>query len=272
VPNCACHEGGEPISFPAHAAFLDEALARTRARLVVIDPIVAFLEPSILDSSDQSVRRALLPLAQLAAKHCCVILLIRHLNKRGGSRSLYRGSGSIGFLSACRSGWLIARDPLEPQRCVLAQVKNNLAPAQPSLAYVVTPHATDPPTLSWLGTTTWTADQLLASAKSTLPNAQRDRACDFLTLFLADSPRTSREVWAAARDRDLSERTIERAKKDLSIRSVRVYAQDKRTSYWLLPGQEMPDTVKAQDVPPDLEQWLAPLREQYPPSTPLDEL
>ncbi len=272
VPNRARDEAGEPIGFPGHAFFLDDALTRTRARLVVIDPIVAFLEPGILDSSDQSVRRVLLPLVQLAAKHACVILLIRHLNKRGGSRSMYRGGGSIGFLGACRSGWLIARDPLEPPRCVLAQVKNNLAPTQPSLAYVVIPQPTGPPQLSWLGTIPWTADQLLAGGKSTLPRTERDRACDFLTLFLADQPRTSREIWAAARERDLSDRTIERAKMELSIRSVRVYAEHQRCSYWLLPGQELPATVPAEDDPPDLEQWLAPLREKYPPSTPLDDL
>ena len=184
---------------------------------------MAFLEPSIFDGSDQSVRRALLPLALLAEKHACAILLVRHLNKRGGGRSLYRGGGSIGFLGACRSGWLIARDPLQPQRCVLAQVKNNLAPAQPSLAYRVAPHEDGPPTLSWLGRPAWTADQLLAGRPSTGHAPQRDRAVDFLTAFLADGPRTSREVWAAAQEQGLSERTIERAKHELAVRSVRVY-------------------------------------------------
>src|SRR5579859_2122500 len=42
---------GEPIRFPAHADALDEFLTRTGARLVVIDPIMAFLEPSIINSS-----------------------------------------------------------------------------------------------------------------------------------------------------------------------------------------------------------------------------
>jgi hypothetical protein len=272
VPHCAQDEAGGPLRFPAHADVLDEALTRTRARLVVIDPIVAFLEPSIFDSSDQSVRRALFPLARLADKHACAVLLVRHLNKRGGSRSVYRGGGSIGYLGACRSGWLIARDPLQPERCVLAQVKNNLAPAQPSLAYRVTPHEPGPPTLSWVGPTAWTADQLLAGSAGTVHATQRDRAHDFLTTFLADGPRTSREVWAAAREQDLSERTLERAKHELAVRSVRVCVGGKRLSYWLLPGQALPDTVPPEDSPLDLEPWLAPLREQFPASSPLDDL
>jgi hypothetical protein len=272
VPHLARDQAGSPLCFPGQSDVLDEALRRTRARLVVIDPIIAFLGPSICDRSDPSVRRALSPLAQIAEQHSCAVLLIRHLNKRGGSRSIYRGGGSIGFLGVCRSGWLIARDPVQTERCVLAQVKNNLAAAQPSLAYRVTPHEPDPPTLDWLGISAWTADQLLAGGACPAPAAQRDRARDLLAALLADGPRTSREVWAAAQGHDLSERTIERAKHELAIRSVLVGAGAARLSYWLLPGQQLPDAVPPDDAPPDLEPWLAPLREQFPPSTPLDEL
>jgi hypothetical protein len=212
------------------------------------------------------------PLARAAEKHACAVLLVRHLNKRGGGRSLYRGGGSIGFLGACRSGWLIARDPLLPRRCVLAQVKNNLAPAQPSLAYRVTPQGSGPPTLSWLGPTAWAADQLLAGGPCPSHATQLDRACDFLCTFLAEGPRTSRDVWAVARERDLSDRTIERAKKELEIRSVLRCEGGKRLSYWLLEGQTLPGRVTPEEDPADLEPWLAPLREQFPPVTPLDEL
>jgi len=225
-----------------------------------------------LDSSDKSIRRALLPLAQLAEKHACAILLVRHLNKRGGGRSVYRGGGSIGFLGACRSGWLIARDPLLPERSVLAQIKNNLACPQPSLAYIMNPHASGLATLSWVGPTFWTADQLLARAGGAPHAFQRDRACDFLTTFLKEAPRTSREVWAAVQEQDLAERTIRRAKDDLEIRSKRIYADGKPLSYWLLPGQTLPDTVIRDQLPSDLEPWLAPLREKFPPSSPLDDL
>jgi len=50
---------------------LDEALRRTDARLLLIDPLMAFLSRRVIAASDQSVRRALLPLAQLAQKHRC---------------------------------------------------------------------------------------------------------------------------------------------------------------------------------------------------------
>jgi hypothetical protein len=121
------------LRLPEHSAALDDALTRTHARLLVIDPIAAFLDPRLHSGNDAS--RALTPLARLAERHGTAILLVRHLNKSPGLSPLYRGGGSIGLVAACRSGWLIARNPEQPAQCVLAQLKNNLAPPQPSLAY-----------------------------------------------------------------------------------------------------------------------------------------
>lgn len=131
--------GREPFRFPGHAPSLADAVARTGARLVVIDPIMAFLDRAVVTASDQSVRRALWPLAELAEVHRCTVLLVRHLTKSGKARSLYRGGGSIGIVGACRSALLAARDPLNPARCVLGHVKSNLAALAPSLAYELRP-------------------------------------------------------------------------------------------------------------------------------------
>jgi hypothetical protein len=259
---------GEPLYFPAHTDILDEALTRTGARLVVIDPIMAFLAPNVVNTSDQSVRRALLPLAQLADRHGCAILLIRHLNKRSGGRSLYRGDGSIAFHGVCRASWLIARDPRQPTRCILAQMKNNLAAAQPSLAYTVTPRESGPPSLTWTGASSWTADQLLA-AGGLRGGAALERVCDFLTTFLAAGPRTSREIWIAAQEHDFSEMTVKRAKEQMRIRSVPVGAREERRSYWLLRNQELPEALAGQQD--EVSRALAELEKQFP-ANPLEDL
>jgi hypothetical protein len=258
-----------PLRLPAQTTLLDEALARTRARLVILDPIVAFLDATIQVGNDAGVRRMLTPLAQLAAKHCCVILMIRHLNKKNSGPSVYRGGGSIGFLGACRSGWLIARAPRPSGHCVFAQVKNNLAAPQPSLAYEVVAGSAAVPTLCWRGPCEWTADEILGVRARAVP---RQRAADFLAAFLEAGPRSAREVWEAARQRHLAERTLNRAKRELKVRSLRVPVEGVPRSYWLLPGQKFPDSLPSHDAPADLESWLAPLRERFPPATPLDDL
>jgi RecA-family ATPase len=93
----------EVMRFPRDLGLLEEALIKTGARLVVLDPVMAFLDQGIIANSDQSVRRALSPLARLAAQLGVAVLLVRHLNKFRGQGPLYRCGGSIGLLAACRS-------------------------------------------------------------------------------------------------------------------------------------------------------------------------
>ncbi len=266
-------DGHALFRFPTGTPVLDQALAATGARLVVIDPITAFLDPSIATGNDPCVRRALTPLACLAEKHACAVLLVRHLNKAGGFRSVYRGGGSIGIVGLCRAAWLVAQDPHVPHRRVLAQVKNNLAGPQPSLTYAVAVPGGARGPLTWLGTSPLTADQLLAAA-GTRPAGlpPREQAQAFLAAVLEEGPRTCRELWPLAREQRLSRRTLRRAKLDLGIRSVRVRVDGQNLSYWLLPGQKLPESVPPDAAPPDLEPWLAPLRGPFPDATPLDDL
>ena len=55
---------------------------------------MAFLDARVAAGDDASVRRALQPLALLADKHNCVIILLRHLNKNPARGTLYRGAGA----------------------------------------------------------------------------------------------------------------------------------------------------------------------------------
>jgi hypothetical protein len=266
-------DDGEPVLFPKHAARLDRALAATGARLVVLDPVTSFFDAGVNINSDPSVRRALQPLDCIARERRCALLFHRHLNKYGGHQALYRGGGSIGLVGACRSAWLVGPDPHDAARCVLAEVKNNLAGRQPSLVYAVSGVEGAAPTLTWHGTSPLTAGQLLvAAAAAPPPILARERARAFLTAALEKAPRTSRDLWPLAQRARLSKRTVKRAKADLGIRSVRVCADGKRLSYWLLPGQELPDGVAPDSDTPELDAYLARLNELYPPSTPLDDL
>ena len=51
-----------------------------------------------------------------------------------------------------------------------------------------------------------------------------------------------------------------------------LWAGGRRFSYWLLPGQQLPGGLTPQSGPPELEEWLAPLRDKFPSPTPLDDL
>ncbi len=167
---------GQPLHFPAHLDRLDDVLRKTQAQLLVISPLGAFLDPNILGICEQSVRQVLSPLSRLAEKHKCAVKLVRHLNKYRTSHAIYRGGGSIGFIAACRSGWLVGNDPEAPERRVLAQVKNNLAPPQLSLAFEIREHESGHPVIAWQGVSPWRAGQLLAGASKPSRRPRQDES------------------------------------------------------------------------------------------------
>lgn len=60
----------------------------------------------------------------------------------------------------------MAADPEHAERRVLAQLKNNLAPPQPSLAFSVQALGGSAPRLVWEGPTSWTANELLGRSRN----------------------------------------------------------------------------------------------------------
>ncbi len=259
-----------PLRLPGHGTILERVLTETRAVLVVLDPITAFLDAAVNLASDVGVRWALKPLADAAARSAAHIIMIRHLNKSGNFRAQYRGGGSIALLAACRSAYLFARHPFQPVR-VMAQVKNNLGPRQPALFYRVHGRAGAVPQLDWLGECPLTADQLLVAAgkKPALPGP-RERARDFLTAFLEDGPRTTVDIMAAAQEQGLSGRTLRRACKEMKIESRQALVENRYLNFWLLPGQHLPTDPHAAAEQSPLDAWLAQVTAQYP-TDPLED-
>jgi hypothetical protein len=261
-----------PLRLPSGTPALEDSVAQTGARLLVIDPLTLFLDPGVCINYEPSARQALEPLARMAEARRCAVLFVRHLNKHGGWRALYRGSGNIGVVATCRSAWLVAADPDAPARRVFANVKNNLAPLQPSLAYEVRTAEGAPPPVAWLGASAWGADDLLAARPRPTAAEARDEAKEFLAAALADGPLTSTELWARMREHGLSERTLYRARQLLNVRTVCRFRDRRRVNYWLLPLQELPAEAPEDADADAVDESLRRLNELFPSSNPLDEM
>ena len=107
-----------------NVAFLDEetdwitlndekirrAIADFNAKLLVIDPVQAYLGETDIASA-AAMRKVLRQLAAWAAMYDCAVVLIGHLNKKQSSKDLYRGLGSIDLVAAARSVLHIERLP-----------------------------------------------------------------------------------------------------------------------------------------------------------------
>jgi RecA-family ATPase len=83
-----------------------EAIIQSGAALVTIDPLMAYLPGDA--HRDNEVRQALAPLSALAAERGVAVVVVRHLNKSGGTNAIQRGGGSIGIIVAARTGLLVA--------------------------------------------------------------------------------------------------------------------------------------------------------------------
>ena len=169
---------------------LEQAIKQTGTILVVIDPLMAVLGRNIDSSRDQDVREVLTPLAQVAERTGCAILIIRHLNKGSSDNILYRGSGSIGIIAVARIGLLVAHDPDDEQKKVFATIKNNLSKIAPNLSYQIVENENGAPYIQWLGENHHVASTLLHPGT----NMSFERQAIMKALKDADSPLDTKEI------------------------------------------------------------------------------
>ncbi len=232
--NTSSYHGDEErpgFLIPDDLPLLDHWLAENRARIVVLDPIVAMIPVSLNTHRDQHVRRALAPLAHIANERSAAIVAVMHLNKDREADALNRLSGSIGFGGAARSVLLFAQDPDDPDgeagnRRVLAHVKCNLGARQRSIAYriqartLTTPSGPVETSVAVRdGNAEASANDLLGRPTSASEATARSEARDFLTDELSSGAVPTIELKKRAEDAGLSWPTVERAKKQLGIRA-----------------------------------------------------
>jgi hypothetical protein len=214
---------GEPVmswfGFPDDCRLLRQAVEAMNAGLVIIDPLMAYLSPDVRANSDQDIRRALSPLSIVAQETGVSVVIVRHLNKSGGVNALYRGGGSIGIIGLARIGLLLGKSKKNPNIRVLASVKNNISKPAPSLGFELTPvQGSDVALMQYIGEVPETAnDLLLGDVTSDEEQDEHDEAEEWLREYLSHGQRESSQVMKDARSKQLSERSIRRAKTKLKV-------------------------------------------------------
>lgn len=238
-------DAAERVRLPGRVGPLRAAIERSGARLVVIDPVTAFLDRGVGFCSDPEVRRALLPLAELADETRCAIVLVRHLSKAasglGQGRAMMAGLGSVGWIASVRVAWLAGADPKIPGFGVLAPLKNNIGPMAVSISYRLN-RATS--TVDWLGGTHLGARDLVRSLSRAGSVLGRARA--FVRTMVAEGRRTASDVYAAGEREGFSRRTLRRAAKAVGVLVTREGNQrGEQVTWWSFA-----------EVDGELKRWL----------------
>jgi hypothetical protein len=233
------------LSIPEDISIIEKGIRRVGARLVVVDPLMAFLSGDTNSHRDQDVRRALAPLAGLAERTGAAVLVVRHLNKAQVSNPLSRGGGSIGIIGAARMAFVVGRDPQDENRRVLASTKNNLAMPPASLIFGLEEVESGSVRVDWLGQSEVSAKDLLATPQDHERSDDRGEAVEFLEEVLADGPVPAGQVREEAEDTGISIRTLERVKKKMGVSSYRENATGEKRGkgqwYWKLPVIDLVD-------------------------------
>ena len=199
------------------------AIADFNAKLLVIDPVQAYLGEADI-SHVGGMRRVLHQLSLWAARYDCAVVLVGHLNKRQSSKDIYRSLGSIDLIAAARSAMQIDRTDDDPDILVLRHIKSSLAYRGSDVYFEIDEHSR----IQWLEKTE--ADSDIPFDTSTKISKQ-EHVASILMEMLENGPEKASDIHAIFKQKNISERTANIAKKALGIHSV------KRDGiwYWELP-------------------------------------
>lgn len=183
---------------------IELAIMAIDARVVIIDPLVSYLGGKMDINKANEVRELVGALAQVALKHGCAVIAVRHMRKAGGAKAIYRGLGSIDFTAAARSALQVDTDDYGKR--LVRHVKSNLAEMGPPIYYTVEQ-----------GRFKWgEIGEREAPGRVGKMHRMLDDARAFLREELKEGPLLMTALMARAKDEKFSESTLNKAKKGIA--------------------------------------------------------
>lgn len=206
---------------------VEKAIAETGARVIILDPMQAYIGAKVDMNRANEVRNILSQLGRIAEKYRCAIILVGHLNKAQGNKSNYRGLGSIDFQATARSVLVVGRVKDKPEVRVAAHQKSSLAPEGKPIAFELS----EANGFRWLGHYDISIDDLLSGVSR---EKKSDMAESLIVDCLSDGKYPQQIVLQKAQRLGISKRVLDETKKTLRVRSVKEGSQ----WYWELPDEK----------------------------------
>ncbi|GAA4973931.1 AAA family ATPase [Pseudonocardia tropica] len=224
-------EADGALSLPHDNDLLEAEIIANDVALVVVDPLMSVIGLKIDTHKEREVRSALDPLSRIADRTGAVVLGIAHFNKSSGTDVSNMITASGAFKNVARAIFGFARDD---EGRVMTQTKNSLGRDDlPSLSYALTP--IEIPTrkgtatsvrFDFTGASARSVGDILREAKAdTDPDesAERDFTVKWIRDYLLDQGGSApfSDVVSAARNVDIPERTLKRARLRAGVTSKR---------------------------------------------------
>ncbi|WP_374625074.1 AAA family ATPase [Pandoraea sp.] len=230
----------QPFDPARDVPLLAERIGEIRnAALLIIDPIVSAVAGDSNKAND--VRRDLQALVDTASAHRCAVLGISHFSKGSkGSSPAERVIGSQAFVALARMTLVAAKDESEERR-VLARAKCNIAPDDGGISYTLEQadaNGIEASRVVWGERIDGTSRDIIGDVEIVPDDDERSarsEAVDFLRALLSSGPLSVKLIRSDATGAGYSWRTMERAKRELSVEARKVSM--KEGWVWALPAE-----------------------------------
>lgn len=194
---------------------IEQVLDETKARLIILDPIQAYLGDTDMNRASE-IRPVFRRLAAIAQKRNCAVVLIGHMSK-GGGKGLYRGLGSIDIAAVARSVLLVSK--VREDLRVIAPIKNNLAPMGDSILFRIDGNSK----INWIKTCKITAEQVMVGDVDDVDFSSNKilQAINIISFCIKNGNCRARDIQAECQRQGISARTINTAKSKMNIKSLK---------------------------------------------------
>jgi hypothetical protein len=214
-----------------HLDVLSGALREYQPRLVVIDPIQAYLGNIDMHRANET-RPLLTALAALAEQHRCAVVCIRHPGKPGqgaSGKAIHRGLGSVDFIATARTGLFVEQHPVDPGKVLLSQHKSNIGVYGRTQVF-----SKNEGQFHWCGVTRLTVEMFAGNKRGPDPMAFVEAFCWLEERLAGGLPLLAEDIEAEALEAEHKKDTVYRAKQKLGVVSQKIPGQQGKWT-WRLP-------------------------------------
>lgn len=157
-----CHFLTNAAGLSFNSPEVEQAVKQIQARLVIFDPLQAFMGAKVDMFRANETRPELAKLFEMCDRNDCACIIIAHTAKSVGDKSpVNRALGSVDIPAAMRSVLQIIENPENEYERIAVHVKCSNAPKGQSIVYTIG----DRGGVQWIGFSPMTADDLTTVVK-----------------------------------------------------------------------------------------------------------
>jgi hypothetical protein len=214
-----------------------ELLITKKVRLIVIDPITAYMGHGKLDTFRSSdVRSVLSPLSDLIGKYGISVIMISHFSKNSKGNALHRVLDSQAYTAASRHVYFVAPDPMIEDRMMFYRGRNAISIKRKGQGMGYTIENINLGNGIRAARIEWDDDPitLVGNEKegSESASATRGSAREFLKAHCQGLGMEYEELMKQKDGYSISTSTLYRARNELNIRTINKLGK----VFWVMPG------------------------------------